>query len=173
MNVKRPTDAAAAELQKKTQTTLTFAQLSANFPGRRRTENAARIPGESRTHSRAQASARRRSCQSRAFTCCQYSSRDGRAEKYPVSCTIWSSWKMLHMGMTSISLRGCSHEGEAKCRARRAKQARGVHTGALVSAVRACMRRSAKRLRASAGGFGACNAPRAHNKRTLGKVSAL
>lgn len=38
-----------------------------------------------------------------AFTCCQYSSRDGRAEKYPVSCTIWSSWKMLHIGMTSMS----------------------------------------------------------------------
>lgn len=37
---------------RKKQTTLTFAQLSANFPGRRRTENAARIPGESRTHAR-------------------------------------------------------------------------------------------------------------------------
>lgn len=45
-----------------------------------------------------------------AVTCCQYSSRDGKAEKYPVSCTIWSSWKMLHMGMTSISLPGCSHK---------------------------------------------------------------
>lgn len=42
-------------------------------------------------------------------TCCQYSSRDGNAEKYPVSCTIWSSWKILHMGMTSISLLRCSH----------------------------------------------------------------
>lgn len=37
------------------------------------------------------------------FTCCQYSSREGSAEKYPVSCTIWSSWKMLHMGSTSMS----------------------------------------------------------------------
>lgn len=37
------------------------------------------------------------------LTCCQYSSSDGKAEKYPVSCTIWSSWKMLHIGMTSIS----------------------------------------------------------------------
>lgn len=43
-------------------------------------------------------------------TCCQYSSRDGKAEKYPVSCTIWSSWKMLHIGMTSISLPRCSHK---------------------------------------------------------------
>lgn len=79
----------------------------------------------------------RTSCQSRAcrgrrrgelVTCCQYSSRDGNAEKYPVSCTIWSSWKMLHMGMTSISLQkmqprsrksgtgACQRERSLRCR---------------------------------------------------------
>lgn len=97
-----------------------------------RQNRTAHIPGEHRTR------ARRRAVKLRV-TCCQYSSRDGKAEKYPVSCTIWSSWKMLHMGMTSISLRGCSHKVEANCQARRAKQARGVQTGAGVSAVRACM----------------------------------
>ncbi|KAG7276065.1 hypothetical protein CRUP_020587 [Coryphaenoides rupestris] len=37
--------------------------------------------------------------------CRKYSSRDGRAEKYPVSWTICSSWKMLHIGITSITTR--------------------------------------------------------------------
>ena len=50
-------------------------------------------------------------------TCCQYSSSDGRAEKYPVSCTIWSSWKMLHMGMTSISPPEMQPRVEARCSA--------------------------------------------------------
>lgn len=38
------------------------------------------------------------------FTCCQYSSKDGSADRYPVSRTLCSSWKILHMGITSISL---------------------------------------------------------------------
>jgi len=37
-------------------------------------------------------------------TCCQYSSKDGSADRYPVSRTLCSSWKILHMGITSISL---------------------------------------------------------------------
>lgn len=37
------------------------------------------------------------------FTCCQYSSKDGSADRYPVSRTLCSSWKILHMGITSIS----------------------------------------------------------------------
>lgn len=151
------------------------------LPGQRRTkqkkrkENAARIPVERRRHARTYAddAAAGRAVKSRAFTCCQYSSRDGRAEKYPVSCTIWSSWKMLHMGMTSISLAGMQPRtrGEvSSSESERAMRARGVHTGAGISAVRACMRRSAKWLRASTGrGFGVCDAPTAHNKRTLGK----
>lgn len=80
---------------------------------------------------------------------------------------------MLHMGMTSISLRGCSHEREAKCQARSACERCEpvVFTQELQSRPYVHVaRRSAKRLRASAGrGLGACDAPRAHNKRTLGK----
>lgn len=152
------------------------------LPGRRRTKEKKRKEkrcthssreAQARTYVRRRHAAAGGAVKSRAFTCCQYSSRDGRAEKYPVSCTIWSSWKMLHMGMTSISLAGVQPRtrGEvSSSESERAMRARGVHTGAGISAVRACMRRSAKWLRASTGrGFGVCDAPRAHNKRTLGK----
>lgn len=90
------------------------------------------------------------------FTCCQYSSRDGNAEKNPVSCTIWSSWKMLHIGITSISLPGTLQWAQGKS----AREELGVdkrrgQTG--VWAVGACMRvflRILQRL------FVACDAPK-------------